>query len=1107
MEDNKKSKKTLNRKEKRLKRKEDKLRKKESKHEEQTSSINETTLDNEEKAIKVNIFGKIAQLFIEQFQLTILVILLVVSIGIVGLNSLPKESLPEIVFPAITIQTIFPGASPEDVESLVTEKIENKVKDFDDIDSLDSETSFGISVVTVTYLESVDIEKKKIELDNALRELSFTDGVRDPEAFIFSTSEIPLMNISVAGDYELSELTEIAKEIRDEVEGVRGVDSVSINGEVSPEIEIVLDELSMMKYNLTFNQVSQAIQNNNFDAPLGELALNGVRYNLRVDEAYENLSDIENTFIQEGIYIKDIATVVEGLEPIDSYNRTFIRGLNDNALPSLFLTVSRKVNSDVIGTSSSIKELLNTSKGTLYPDDITIYVSNDLAVSVDNDLDKIQSSAWSGLLVVIIVLFLFIGFRESLIVSITIPLSLLGTLGLLNLFGITFNTFAILGLIVALGLLVDNSIIVMENIDRLHKKGLTIKEASFYGTNQVGFPVTSATMTTLAAFFPLAILPGILGAFVSTIPLTIMITISVSLVVSLVITPSLSAKILKDKSKSKIKIPKPIRVIVATAVVSGLSYVAFQDIGNQNLSYIMIGTFTTLMFLRMVFVSDKGLEATPLTEGYSRLIRWIVSKKWRAVIVLLLGFVALGASFNTFATGALKISFFPVNEPTSLTISIDTVGGMTLDSTDEIVKEVEEQLYQVESISQFNSTVGGNEIDSATVSVELDVTSVNGFETKNQIEEALSKIPGAVINIQGIASGPPVGKPIEIRVLGDDLLASNTFANQVYEDLLETEGVYNVDSSVSVGVPQLVLDINSGKAIAYGMTPLQITNHLRGELNGVKAATLRTPEGETDIIIRKDLEVVDSISKVENLFIPSQSGNMLELGDFSDINETSGISGISRKSGERVITITADLREGYNVNDVVAGIQDLYPLDSIPQGVDLKYSGDVEGIEQNFGNLFQSMILAVFLVFIILTLQFKSIGQPFIILTTLPMAFIGVIWGLILTNNEFGFYAFMGLVALIGIAVNDAIVLIDYINYLRKQGKRVPEAIKEAGKTRFNPVLATTLTTISGVLPLAFKEAYYAQFSFALIFGLMVTTLLTLIYIPTIYGLFSRKDV
>jgi HAE1 family hydrophobic/amphiphilic exporter-1 len=1064
-----------------------------------------------EKSIKINIFGKTAKFFIDQFQLTILLILLIVSLGLVGLNSLPKESLPEIVFPAITVQTVFPGASPEDVESLVTEKIENKIKDFDDIDSIDSETSFGFSIVTVTYLESVDISQKKIELDNALREIQFSDGVRDPEAFIFTTSEIPLMNISVAGDYDLSQLTAMAEDIKDEVEGVRGVDSVTINGTVEREIQIILNELKMMKFGVNFNLVGDAISAKNFSAPIGELSLNGVRYNLRVDERYDTAKDIENTFIKDNVYIKDVANVVDGLAPIDSYNKTYIRGLNEKALPSLFLTVNRKVNSDVIGTSESIKKLIEDGNGNFYPEDVTVYISNDLAQNVKADLNNIQSSAWSGLLVVIIVLFLFIGIKESLIVAITIPLSLLGTLGLLSVFGITFNTFAILGLIVALGLLVDNAIIVMENIDRLRKKGLGIGEASYYGTNQVGFPVTAATMTTIAAFFPLAILPGILGAFVSTIPITIIITISVSLLVSVIITPSLSTKILdmgKKRTMNEDVNPsqrKKLKVFASTIAVALLSYIAFMNIGNKNLTIVMVSLFTILIFLRTMFVSEKGLEDTPLTEAYSNLVKWIVVKKRRSISVLLLGILILAGSFSTFGTGILKISFFPVNEPDSLTVNIDTVGGLTLDQTDEIVRDFEEKLYDVQAITQFNSTIGGNEIDSATISIELDNSIRNGFEVRNQVENLANQIPGARFNIEGRAAGPPVGKPIEIRILGDNLENTNRFASEMYEYLGTVDGVYNVISSTSTGVPQILIDINENKSLSYNLSNFQITSQLRAQINGTKASSIRNGDEEIDIMLRRDLTMIDQIEQVENLFIATPSGNMLTLSSLSDIKSSSGISNISRKNGVRVITVSADLKEDYNASEVVGIISEKYTDNLIPDEIQIEYSGDVEGIEQNFGNLFQSMILAIFLVFIILTLQFKSISQPFIILATLPMAFIGVIWGLVITGNEFGFYAFMGLIALIGIAVNDAIVLIDYINFLRSQGKELPEAIKEAGKTRFNPVLATTFTTISGVLPLAFKEAYYAQFSFALIFGLMVTTILTLIFIPTIYGLFARK--
>lgn len=1057
--------------------------------------------DLREKDIKINVFGKIASKFINQIQLSVLVILLLIAVGFVGLNSLPKESLPEIVFPSLTIQTLFPGANAEDVEYLVTERIENKVKDFDDINDVSSETSFGVSSITMTFNEGVDIDLKKLEVDNVLNEMSFAEGIFSPRTFIFSTSEIPLMNLAVTGSYSQEQLTLIAKAIADELESVAGVDTVTVSGGVKREIEVVLKELSMMKNAVEFNDLRNALQAQNYTTPIGELDLNGVRYNLRIDERFRTIEEIKKTKLTPDISIEDVAFVYDGIAKINTYSRSFVDGLNDQAQPSIFLSVSRKVGSDVISTTDEIQSIITDEKGLLYPEDINVVISNALADNVQRDLDKIQSSAWSGLIVVIIVLFLFIGIKESLIVSITIPLSLLGTLGLLSVFGITFNTFAILGLIVALGLLVDNSIIVMENIDRLRKKGMTASDAALYGTNQVGYPITSSTMTTLAAFFPLAILPGILGDFVSTIPITIMITISVSLFVSIVITPSLASRILKVEQK--IPMNKVVKNLLSVAIVALLSAYAFYDPDNMTLMIVMMLIFSSLMILKVLFASD-GLETSKLTINYSKFIGWVVTKKRRSVLVVFIGFTVLMMSFASFFTGWLKIAFFPKGEPTSLTINVDTVGGSTLQHTDSIVQEVEALLYDNDNVSKFNTTIGGNEIDYARIAVDLYDDS-DGFKVLENIERDLKLIPGAEITIESIVAGPPVGKPIEIKIVGNELVDNESYANQLVDSLKSIEGVYNIETSATQGVPQLLIDIDKNLGLTYGVTAVQIGNQLRGELTGIKATTIRTGQEEVDVYIRKDKSVIDNISDVENLYVATPLSNMLTLQSIGEIVEKSGVSNISREDGKRLITITADLRDGYNVNDIVNIIKDEYPTDQLPESLTIQYGGDVEGIQQNFGNLFQSMILAVFLVFMILTIQFNSIKQPFIVLTTIPMAIIGVIWGLVLTGNEFGFYAFMGLVALVGIAVNDAIVLIDYINFLRKEGYTTKDAIEEAGQTRFNPVLATTLTTISGVLPLAFKEAYYAQFSFALIFGLMVTTVLTLIFIPTIYNLFTKK--
>ncbi|MBF4692730.1 efflux RND transporter permease subunit [Fusibacter ferrireducens] len=1061
--------------------------------------------DLRESKMKINVIGKLSSVFINQFQLSMLLMIMIISIGVVGLISLPKESLPEIVFPAITIQTVYPGASPEDVERLVTEKIEKKVKDFEDIDTIESDSTFGFSVITVSFKESVNIENKKIEVDNALREIEFSEGVLTPKSVIFKTSEIPLMNISVNGDYDVETLTQIAENLKNELESIKGVDSIDLFGTTVKEVHIITDENKMLTYNITLSDIKNAIKSSNISLPVGDSELNGVRYTLRVDESFKALDEIKDVVVVgrsgQQIFIKDLAKVSFGVAPVSVINKTFIRDQMTRSQNSIFMKVNRKVNSDVLGTSEAIENKIQDLKGISYPEDAVIYISDNMARRVGDDLANIQSSALSGLIVVIIVLFLFIGIRESLIVSITIPLSLLGTLGLLNLFGITFNTFAILGLIVALGLLVDNSIIVMENIDRIKKLGFNRKEAAFLGTNQVGFPIVSATLTTLAAFFPLVILPGILGAFVSTIPLTIMITLTVSLFVSLVITPSIASRLLKNQKHHSIGKIKWLKNSAAILLVAGLSYYAFSVAGNRLLALVMMAVFTGFMALKIITIGDEGFEDTRVTRFYGTIVAWIVYKKRRSFLVLFVGGLLLVMSVSAFGTGLLKVSFFPKNEPDTLEILVDTPGGTTLSQNEQIASEIEEMLLEHEAVKSYNVTVGGNEIDFVKFSVAIDNSLRSGYEILEGLQEQTAKVSGAEISINGIAAGPPVGKPIVLKVEGENLEDTYKFSNEVSDYLRNLEGVYNIDASVTVGVPQIKIGINKLKATQLGTNVSTVALQLRGELGGVEATTMRINEDEVDVIIKRDSNEIDDLGTLKSLFIATQNGMMVPLRSISDIQIEEGISNISREDGKRVITVSADLKTGYNSSDITNTIKRHFDESKLPKGIRIIYSGDSEGIQENFGYLFQSMILAVFLVFIILTVQFQSIIQPFVILSTIPMSIIGVIWGLILTGNDFGFYAFMGLVALVGIAVNDAIVLIDYMNYLRKEGATLKEAIKEAGLTRFNPVLATTLTTISGVLPLAFKEAYYAQFSFALIFGLMMTTLMTLIFIPTIYHL------
>ncbi|OPL07983.1 MAG: hypothetical protein AVO33_02590, partial [delta proteobacterium ML8_F1] len=983
--------------------------------------------DVPELKIKENFIGRLARLFIDKFQMTVLIIILIMALGVSGLVFLPKESLPEINFATIFIQTTYPGASPEDVEALVTDPIENKLSSIDNVDEIVSESNFGFSTVTVSFEDGVDVERKKLEIDNKIAEINFPEGVLKSQTSAFNSSDIPLMEITLAGNYSPFELTNIAEGIQAEIERVSGVDEVEIFGTLDKEIHVILNQTKMMAYGITAEQVKQSLQGLNVGLPVGEANLNGIRYNLRVDESFSNIEAIEMAMIPtntaDNVFVRDIATVRESSETVREYNRTFVRELSTEVYPSLLVSVKRQAGSDVVGTSETIKNFFSTGRGVFFPEDLQVDITNDLAVNVNNDLAKIQESAVSGLIVVIIVLFLFIGFRESMIVSISIPLSLLLTLGILSVAGITLNTFAVLGLIVSLGLLVDNSIIAMENIDRVRRLGLEPREAAVVGINQVGFPILAATLTTIAAFFPLAILPGIIGAFVNTIPRTIIITLVASFVVSVTIIPAIYQRIVKGEVRFESKIHEAYIKIFGVVLVSGLSFYAFSNEYNYLIAVIAAIFFGIFMVYKFFFTPEGTIDDSGVMNRYRSFIAALLDSRKRTLAALVAGGIVFVASVALIPAGVVKIAFFPENEPTSVNIIVDTPGGTTLEDTAAIVAEVEDYLRENTAVESFNATIGGAELDRARISAvfapKKERNSLSGFLLAEEILDNITTIPGADIFVDSVASGgPPVGKPIGIELIGDDLESLNRVSKDYQAILEDIEGVYNIESTSEDGAPQILIDVQETKAQMLGLSVLDISNQLRTQIDGLEATILRDQREEIAVVLKFNEGGIEDVNAISALFVTTRNAEMIPIENVASIREVSGLNSIRHANGERTITIEADLRQGYNINDFQRVFDEKTDQYVMPPGVSLLFGGDVAGIQENFGILAQSMILAVFLVFIILTLQFDSILQPFAILLTVPMALVGVILGLGVTGNEFGFYAFMGLIALVGIAVN-----------------------------------------------------------------------------------------
>jgi HAE1 family hydrophobic/amphiphilic exporter-1 len=1068
---------------------------------------------------KKNFLGKISELFIDRYKMAYLIILIIVFLGYTSYIRLPRESMPDVSFPFATITTVYSGASPEDVESLITDKIESAISELEDVEDVTSTSYLGYSIVRVNFTTGSDMDVKKNLINNELLDIDFPEGVDSPNIGGFATSSIPILRMSINGEYDIFTLTQIAEDIADRISKIDGVGNVDVIGGVEREVHIIIDPIKLNNYGLSLNDIRQALSTSNFNIPLGNEDLDDMSYSIRVNEQLKSIEDINNILLKtlngELIFLKDIADIVDSHEKIIETASMYIANTDDEprSYSAVNIAVEREDGADVVGSSERIIKMLQDEKGSLYPDDLTVYITSNQADEVERDLADVSDNAISGLIVVIIVLFLFIGFAESIIVAFVIPMALLSALTVMNYLGLTLNGLSILGLIVSLGLLVDNAIVIMENVDRMRHLGLDRRTASIVGTNQVAMSVMAATVTTIAAFVPLTLIPGTMGDFIKNIPQSVIITISVSFVISLVITPALCSRYLPLEKKSKLSDNFFIRVLSVIVVII-LSGFAFRVDGETGIIAVIASIiFGLSMFIKQFFLRNSNIEDSKFIKWYEKNLRDIISSRPKKVGIIILGVLLLVMSIATFPMGIMKIEMFPDDDPTSFSISMEAKKGITLNNMQEIASEVESILFTKNYIESFSISVGGNDNNTSEINVELtddNLRNKSGFEIMEELREDVKNIPGAEIEIMGFQPGPGGDSyPISIVFQGDDLELLNETARNYLDVLSSIDGVVSPRLSVQEGSPQIQIDINNNKAVSMGLSPLNIASELRNYISGTVGTSVKWNNTEIDVLIKMESDELLRTEQLEHLFITLPNGNKIPMSTVAKIIEVDGLSQISHEDYERVVKVQALVERNKNTQVIMSEFMSKSEHLVLPSEVDMSFGGEAGDIEENFGNLGTSMILAVILVYGILAIQFNSIMLPFVIVMTVPMALIGVIFGLLVTGNNFGFYAFMGLVSLVGIAVNDAIVLVDYINYLRSVGNNMKDAIVQAGKTRLIPVFSTTITTCGGILPLAVKSPYYAQLGFSLIFGLMVATVLTLVLIPIFYSLIegmNKKD-
>ena len=1081
---------------------------------------------------KVNILGRWASFFIDRHRIVYLLIAAILIWGITSYFEMKRELQPEIVLPYGYVLTAYPGAAPEEVEKLLTDKIEKKMDELNKVKQILSTSGYGYSMVFVEFETGVEIDdavqKMREKVSSIQKELPA--DAETPEVNSFETNNAPIMIINVSGDYDLMTLKSYGEKIKADLERLKEVSSVQIIGGLEREIKIIVDPQKLSTYNLSLEQIKNAILLSNVNFPGGNIKLDNKNYNIRTVGEMKQAAELENVVLtymnNSPLYLKDVAVVEDGHREPESYSRMSY-GLNTDqpaVKQSVAVAVKKKESADIIKTSQKIHDLLKKQKGHLYPENIQVEVSGDTAVYVKDELGTVINNSKAGLLLVITVLFLFIGFAESLVVSFVIPLSIFIAFGLMNATGMTFNSITMFSLILAVGMLVDNGIVIMENIDRLRFLGLSSEQASKVGTNQIAPAIASSTLTTLAAFFPIMLTPGIMGAFIKPIPQTVMFALGASFIVAVTITPALCTMALKGHRSNGVGKTSTVKSLVqkvgSVLLVFILTMFAFKDsegglMGFGALSFVFGFLFAGAMALKVTRKAKSEKEHF-IIKNYGERLYKIIQNKWRRRTVLAIIMVAFLLSMALIPLGILKVEMFTTTDYTRLYVNIKTPNGTSLDTTSAIAEEVEGRLLQYKEIKSFVSNIGmigADSIDEFQIStggtpniarviidlVEEKERDRSSMEIASEMRKVFKDIPGAEINVQELESGPPSGKAITIRIKGDRLEDLKQTGDDFVEILKDIPGTLEAKNSMAEGTPEIQIHVNKERAALYGLDNMTVAMGIRNAVHGLKATTFRSNQEEIGVVIRTSRDKLETIKDLEKIYFQSKFGYPVAFSQVASIIEGTSILTIGHEDLKRQVNIEADLAAGYIAGDVTKTFQAAISDYPFPEGVVIEYGGEVEDMQESFTDMFRNMIIAAILVFLILAIQFNSLSQPLIILFTVPMALIGVMPGHVITGNNFGFVSFIGVVALVGIAVNDAIVLVDYINYLRKKGYALHDAVKETGMTRFIPVLATTITTVGGILPITLRQPFFAPMGYALIFGLCVATILTLVVIPVLY--------
>jgi len=1008
---------------------------------------------------------KISELAVKNYQFTIVVFLLLIALGVYSFVKIPQAEDPEFPISIFPVIAIYPGASPVDIEQLVVDKVEKSLDELEDIKRIKTEIKDGVAVIVVEFTSDSDPDKK---YDEILRQINSIRSTLPSDLYSIETLKIQAGNTNiiqsalVAPDASYDEIRKYAEELKDEIDVVPGVRKADAVAYPEQELSVSVDLPKMSQLHISLTQVIGAIESENANIPGGSIEIGPKKFNVKTSGNYENIDEVKMTIVGAGnghvVYLKDIADVTWTDEELKYFGRY-------NGEKAVFLIANMKEKQNIHEIRNSIYKVYDSFEKRL-PSGFRLERGFDQAQNVKNKLGRLERDFLFAFLLVLITL-LPLGFRASGIVMISIPLSIMIGITGLYLAGFSINQLSIVGAVISLGLLVDDSIVVVENISRWVREGTKPFDAAIKATKQIGTAVIGCTATLIFAFLPLMFLPGMAGKYMRTLPTAVTLIVLGSLFVALTIIPFIASLIFKGNADPR---------------------------GN-----IILRGF------------HKGIDFT-----YGRALHWALSNPLKTV-----AFAALFFFSSLFLIKLIGFSLFPKAGIPQFFITIESPRGSNINETDRAVRFVESVLasknevkYYMANIGKGNPMIFYNSFQKSAQTILGEVMCELKPEALpdigkfiDELRDTLNTYVNARIYVNEFENGIPIDAAIALRVVGKNLDSVKYYTGVIEDIFRANRGTEYVRNPLSQSLTDIKVAINTEKAGMFGIPTVEIDRTIRLALAGIVAGKFRDQEGkEYPINVRLPKDSTNNLRIIDKIYITSLTGAMIPLSQLATTEFSNSPTLIQHYNNERSMTVSSAVKTGYNTDRVTKEILEEVNKVRLPEGFKLIPAGEIESRRESFGGIGTAILVAIFGIFAILILEFGTFKSTLIVLSVIPLGIIGGLLMLYFTGYTLSFAAAIGFVALIGIEIKNSILLVDFTNQLRQQGTPLDEAVMKAGEIRFLPVLLTTLTAIGGLLPIALsRSGLYSPLAYVIIGGLITSTLMARLVTPVMYKLIPPK--